>query len=160
MMSAVALGSCQPPAPSVFAVNERGGIVFHVRERGLFVDKIFGYDDARFWIGQLTISRASDNQILWAVGNRQRIEGCKTGRTFPIRYGETRCSLPTGTSAKSLLPDQIYNVRLARAERPDDCEIGTEYSEICPPYSVFWDGEVVSRFLIRRDGSIHNIRVQ
>ena len=104
-----ALASCSPPANLIIAVSEQSHIVFHVRKRGFFVDKPFGWDDDELMVGQLTVW--SEDMVFWQILEKpQPQEQCRESNNFPVRYGRAKCNFEIVVNAKPLRKNVTYSV--------------------------------------------------
>lgn len=146
---ALLLQGCQPPPPFVIAVMEAGKLTFHIRQRGLFADRIFGWDDSRATVRRLTIVNGNLPVVRLEQGNGET-QPCLSSDRFPVTLGERRCGyrwvghniLPTGGQVYSVYLDSCVGVVVPR------CDSGGEY----------WADHPVGRFRLNRDGSVTNIR--
>lgn len=136
---------CSPPPPYVVAVVEAGSLIFHVRERGMFVDRIFGWDDDRVNVQQLAIFVGK--RAVWRLVYEGDSGRCSDPTTFPVRLGERRCDFRVEGNAHAIVPDRIYDVQL------DDYLCG---AGICR--EQWWSGSPVGRFRLDRHGHVVNLR--
>jgi hypothetical protein len=146
---AVLLGfsSCSPPPPLVLAAMEGGKIVFHARERRMWFDRIFGWDDAEVAITAFAVE--VDGEPLWQVIKGKSGGKCYGRGTFPIRYGEAWCGVNARVPPQPLKAGQRYDIRL----ESDDCA----YLDCSEASLEQWKGHVVSSFMVRSNGSIDNM---
>jgi len=138
---------CQPPPPYVIVVREARKLVFHVRERGFFADRIFGWDDRRVRVQELAI--AAGDQVLWRYVRERRRNACAESETFPIYLGERRCGYRASGNVATIMAGQVYEVRL----HSPDC-----VADICRDREEWWSGDVVGRFRINDNGTVINFR--
>lgn len=143
----LALAACQPPPPYVIAVMDAGELVFHLRQRGLFTDRIFGWDDDRVIVRQFLL--ASGGHIVWRLRQEGARGACKARQTFPVRLGESRCNYGASGNAAAIVPGPVYDIRLSAS----DCE-----QAACTDQEQWWSGEVVGRFRLGKNGRVINFR--
>jgi hypothetical protein len=126
---------------------EDGDIVFHVRERGFGLKRIFGWDDASMQMTAISIGR--EGKPVWRMEILPGDRACPEGRTFPVRYGAARCGMRVTVPAERLARGGRYDVRL-----------GTPCGVADFPKDGFcndWQAWISASFIVRSDGSIDNI---
>lgn len=132
-----ALTSCQPPAPTILAVLERGTVTFHIRDRALFTDRVFGWNDDEYLVAGLTVERSGETY--WQVPPVGQPGGaCASTQFFPIAYGDRRCFQKDVAGARTLAPGGPYRLFL----RSDE----------------WWSDLVLGAFIVRPEGTINNVR--
>lgn len=82
------LSSCSSPSAKIVAVVENGKIIFHAREQGFIIDKIFGWDDD-LYLPFDTYTISVDDKIYWQFSGKNIPDD---QRIFPLTYG----MLPNG----------------------------------------------------------------
>jgi hypothetical protein len=153
----LALSGCQPPPPVVLAMIEHGAIVLHIREHGLLLDRIFGWDDERHPVDRLWITYGPRTIIRLAphAGSRK---GCVARTTFPVQLGESRCGFAWSGGQDDLQPGIVYAIRLISHQQIEE--------NMCSPaagggdcrYERYWSASIVGAFKIGKGGGITNLR--
>lgn|GEM_PF-2831748 len=144
----LALLGCQKHEPMVLGVVEDGQVVFHVREQGFALKRIFGWDDATMQATALSVER--QGKPVWRIEILSGDRACPEGRTFPVRYGLERCGMRVTVPAAPLAPGVRYDVRLG-----DACGVADFPRD---GFCGAWRDEKAASFRVRDDGSVDNIR--
>lgn len=158
------LQGCSPPPPVVLAMLEAGGIVFHVRDPGLFLDKIFGWDDANYVVERMWIV-ADGRTVLTYAPTPARSQPCNASETFPLRLGEARCGFGWNGEGASLRPGQRYGIIIRGHEvgdgpfcsQADRAETGGRADPTCAYYNDF-SARIAGAFILKSSGRVVNLR--
>lgn len=145
---ALLLQGCQPPPPFVIAAVEGGKLIFHIRQRGILMNRIFGWDDQYQQFSRLTIIEGNSAVVRFEEGNGATTP-CLSSETFPVTLGERRCGYRWVGRGELPSGDHLYEVYL------DSC-VGLPAG--CEDIGDHWADHPVGRFRLNRDGSITNIR--
>lgn len=146
--AALATGSCSPPAPDIIAAMEDGDLVFHLRERGIFIGKPFGYDDEAVDILGLWVLD-DDGGIMWEVATipsdevAQYVEGkphpvgYDGEMFFPVTYGKTHARFSVSVEPKKLTKDRAWRVLSTTSEFQDQFDPAVDPSSFYGPEGRF-----------------------
>ena len=158
LASLIGLQGCSLPPPTVFAMLERGAIVFHIREAGLFWGQIFGWDDGRYIVDRFWITQGK-RTIVSLTPDASSRAGCGSANTFPVTLVEARCGFAWKGRRNDLRPGEVYAIRLrARQKEPNSlCMERGESTDACR-YDSWWSDGIVGAFRIERDGRVVNLR--
>lgn len=122
--AATLLVSCQPPQPIVYAVQEGGALIFHIRDQD-FVEKIFGWADKEYILERMTIAHGSE--VVWSVRyDPASVRNCRPERRFPIAYGEDRCGYRQDVKAAELKRTVQYSISVDTAKHNRERESSSD----------------------------------
>ncbi len=139
----LSLNSCSRPYGEIIAEIENSKIMFHIRYPGLFLDKVFGWDDENHQIETLFVF--SDNKIIWSFTMSNGLFA-----PYPVTYGQEVISSTVTVAPQKLQRNKDYKILVIERPRQklvnDDIDIDSI------------DYDAIGSFRLNLDGSIANLK--